>query len=607
MKQTALLIITLLVTAFAHAEVSFTASGPSAVVVGDDFRVAFTLNVSDGNGRFTPPSSFGEFQVLFGPSTSSSTSVQIINGKTSKNSSYTYSYVLTASKEGTFTIPAASVEVGGKTYQSNTLKIKVLPAGQQQPSQGGSGQGATRPRTQTSGERISGRDLFIGVTASKKRVYEQEAVVLTYKVYTLVNLTQLAGDMPDLDGFHTQEIPLPNNKTFTMEHVNGVNYQTVVWRQYVLFPQRAGTFTVPEVKFDGVVVQQNRNIDPFEAFFNGVATTVEVNKTIIAPALTLQVDPLPERPANFSGAVGSFTMDAAMSPDQLKTNDALTVKLTVKGTGNMKLMKAPEVKFPKDFDTYDVKSTDATSIGRNGASGTKTFEYLAVPRHGGKFQIPPVEFCYFDLDSKSYKTLTSQPFEVTVEKGAATASASADYTTKEELKVLGSDIHFIKQGDATLRPAGAFFFGTMIYALCYLIPLCLFGILLFIFRKQAIENANVAKVRGKKANKVAIKRLKTAKNLLDAGKKEEFYDELTRALWGYVGDKLNISTSELTRDNVEERLAAKGVQDELIAAFLSVLDDSEFARYAPGDAGKKKDRLYAKATEVISKMESSMK
>ncbi len=604
MKKYILMLLLCMFGVNMQAEVQVKASAPDVVEVGEQFRLSFTVNTQDVS-NFSFPEVTG-FSVDMGPSRSSQSSFQIINGRTSQSSTLTYTYILSALKSGTFKIPAATVTVGGKPYRSNTLTIKVLDNGGGG-SQNHSGRGRERMHTQDAGSQITGKDLFITVTADKKRLYEQEAVVLTYKVYSLVSLSQLAGGMPDLDGFHTQEIELPQQKSLKMETHNGRNYGTVVWRQYVLFPQRSGKLTIPSIKFEGIVVQQNRNIDPFEAFFNGGSSMVEVKKTIVAPSLTLQVDPLPERPANFSGAVGKFDISASLTPKEIKTNDALTLRVTVSGAGNMKLMKAPAVQFPKDFETYDAKITDKTKIGKGGASGNKTFDYLAVPRHAGQYTVPAVEFCYFDTQAKAYKTIKTESFTVDVAKGKGGGGSSESFTTKEDVKLLASDVRYIHQGNVKLNKRGDNYFGTMAYLWSYLVPLFVFIILLVLFRKKAQENANVAKMRNKKANKVAAKRLKKAASLLKADNPAEFYDEVLRALWGYTGDKLNISVAELNKDNVREKLQEQGVPEELIGQLTEALNECEFARYAPGDPSQTMDNLYATATEVINNMENTIK
>lgn len=586
-------------------EVNFVAAAPDVVVSGDQFRLTFTVNTQKVKD-FRAPSIKG-FEVLMGPSRSSQNSTQIINGKVSSSSSITYTYILMAGKEGTYNIPAASIVADGETKISNSLQIKVLPADDASASsaQGGS---ASSSRSQAVGSKITDKDLFITASASKTKVYEQEAILLTYKVYTVVDLRQLYGDMPDLKGFHTQEVELPVQKTFSLEHYNGRNYNTTVWRQYVLFPQQSGTMEIPSITFDGVVAQRINNGDPFDAFFNGGTNYVEIKKKIVTPKLKINVAALPSKPADFSGAVGTFTMASSINSKSVKTNDAVTIKLTVTGTGNMKLIGTPEVKFPQDFEVYDPKIDNQFNLTREGVSGSKTYEYLAIPRHAGKFTIPAVSFTYFDLKTKTYKTLKSEEYVINVEKGQGNADqVIADFTNKESVKMLGNDVRYIKRGATQFAQRGDYFYGTTAYWMWYIIPFVLFVGVILMYRKQAMDNANTAKMKTKKANKVAVKRMKLAGKLLSENKKNEFYDEVLKALWGYISDKLSIPVSQLSKDNIEQELSRCGVNEELVKAFINVLNDCEFARYAPGDENEAMDKVYTASIEIISKMENSIK
>ena len=587
-------------------KVRFVAEAADVVVSGDQVRLVFTVNSQDIKD-FRAPSIKG-FDVLMGPSRSQQSSIQIINGKRTSNSSTAFTYILLAGNPGTYTIPAASVEVNGEKVFSNAISIKVLPQDQTSGNSGNNGGGsASSSRSQAAGSRISANDLFITATASKTTVHEQEAILLTYKVYTVVNLRQLYGKMPDLKGFHTQEVELPQQKTFTLEHYKGRNYNTTVWSQYVLFPQQTGKLEIPSITFDGVVAQQTISDDPFDAFFNG-GGYVEVKKKITTPKVVINVQPLPAKPAGFSGAVGEFKLASSINATDVKTNDAVTIKLTLSGTGNMKLIGTPEVKFPQDFEIYDPKVTDDYKLTNSGLTGTKTFEYLAIPRHAGNFTIPAVEFTYFDLKSSSYKTLKTEAYNLKVAKGQGNADqVISDFTNKESVKMLGKDIRFIKLGDSSLRPKGDFFFGTVGYYLCYLIPLLLFVVFAVIYRQKALENANVAKVKTKKANKVATRRMKLAGKLLAENKKNEFYDEVLKALWGYISDTLSIPVSQLSKDNIAAELPNYGVQEALIAEFIGVLNECEYARYAPGNENEAMDKVYSASVEVISKMENSIK
>lgn len=594
---------------YAEDEVSLTVDAPDVVVVGDQFRLTFTVNTQDADNFLAP--SISGLSVLAGPYRSSGRNISVINGKMTNVSYLSYAYTLMAEKEGTFTIPAASIEVEGVKIFSNAFAIKVLPPDKSSSSNGNSNaqaRGGNASRTQKAGTRIDDDDLFITATANKTKVYEQEAILLTYKVYTTVNLRQLYGKMPDLKGFHTQEVDLPQQKTFSLERYKDRNYNATVWSQYILFPQQTGKLEIPSITFEGIVAQRTAvSDDPFDAFFNG-GGYVEVKKNIVTPKLTINVESLPDKPENFSGGVGEFTMTSSINSQEMKTNDAVTIKLSIKGSGNMKLLNAPDVKFPTDFEVYDPKVTNNFNITKNGLSGTFDVEYLAIPRHAGTFTIPAIEFTYFDLKTKTYKTLKSDSYTLKVAKGEGNADqVVANFTSKESVKVLGLDIRFIKLGDTSLKQKGNFFYGTMAYCLWYIVPLLIFIILIVFFHRQAAENANIVKMKNKKANKVATKRLKLAGKLLSENKKNEFYDEILKALWGYISDKLNIPVSQLSKDNIESKLSEYGVDALLIKEFIDALNECELARYAPGNENEAMDKVYTASVNIISKMENSIK
>lgn len=578
------------------------ADAPAEVAVGEQFRLTYTVNTQNVNG-FRVGTIPAELEVLMGPSTSSQSSFQMVNGHTSSSSSITYTYIICANKAGTYSIPAAHISVGGKTIASNQLRIKVSGASRQgAQGQQGQGEGGLRP----AGSRISGSDLFIKVSANKRRVHEQEPILLTYKVYTLVDLTSLKGNMPDLKGFHTQEVQLPQQKSYKIETVNGRPYRTVTWSQYVMFPQITGKLEIPSITFDGIVIQQNRDVDPFEAFFNGGSGYVEVKKKIKAPGLTIQVDQLPARPAGFSGGVGSFTISAQLNKTDIKANNPVTLRVIVSGRGNLKLIKKPEVKFPKDFDTYDAKVTDKTKLTSNGVEGNMVYDFLAVPRNQGKYEIPPIEFVYYDTEANAYKTVKTQAFTLNVAKGSGSASVS-DYTGDAADDQLNKDIRGIKTGDADVHDIGDFFFGSTAYWVAMCVLAAIFVSLFVVFRHRAIANANIDRMRGKKANKVATKRLKKANRLMLDGKASLFYDEVLRALWGYVGDKLSIPVEKLSRENISQRLAERSVGDETIALFIGALDECEFERYAPGDVKGNMSKTFEAAMTAIMRIEETMK
>ena len=589
-----------------HAQ-TLTASAPSQVSVGEQFRLSYTINTQNVS-EFRAGNIPEELEVLIGPNRSVQSSYQMINGHTSSSSSITYTYIVVATKNGSYTIPAAHATVDGKTVASNTLTIKVTGNSRSQ-ANGGSAQ---RQRDdeglemRDAGSRISGSDLFIKVSANKKRVYEQEPILLTYKVYTLLSLTQLEGKMPDLKGFHTQEVDLPQQKSFKVETFNGRPYRTVTWSQYVMFPQITGKLQIPSITFNGIVVQQNRNIDPFEAFFNGGSGYVEVKKQIQAPGIEIQVDPLPSRPANFSGGVGRFSISAQLDKTSVKANDPVKMRVVISGVGNLKLIKQPEVNFPKDFDKYDAKITDKTKLTSSGLEGSMIYDVLAVPRHQGKYEIPSVEFTFYNSVNHKYETVKTQGFSLDVAKGSGSGSVST-FDGQEDLQMLNKDIRHIKTGSTDLNSTNDFFFGSTSYWLSLIVLALIFISLFVIFRQRAIENSNITKQRAGKANKVATKRLKKASKLMSENKSVEFYDEVLRALWGYVGDKLNIPVEQLSHDNISQRLSERNVDEETISQFIGALDECEFERYAPGDPKGNMNKVYEKAMTAIEKIEGTMK
>ena len=604
MKKIGWYIILLLMMLGYHVHVDaqhISVSAPSHVAAGENFRVAYTINTSDVE-EFRMGGVQDGLEVIAGPYTSSQSSYQMINGHTSSSSSVTITYTLYAAKNGSFTIGASHALVGGKRLSSRPVKIQV--SGHAQRTNGAPnmhGQDSyDQPRMRSAGSAISGSDLFIKVSASKKRVHEQEPILLTYKVYTQVDLTQLEGKMPDLKGFHTQEVPLPQQKTFHSETVNGRPYKCVTWSQYVMYPQMTGRLEIPSITFKGIVVQQNRNVDPMEAFFNGGSGYVEVKKDIKAPGITLQVDPLPQRPANFSGGVGKFNISASLDKKEVKAGEPITLRVVVGGIGNLKLLKQPVVNFPKDFDKYDAKVTDKTRLTANGVEGNMVYDFLAVPRNQGSYTIPSVELTYYDTSKNAYKTIKTQPFKVEVEKGDGTSAESEDFASQDK------DIHTIKLGKAEQHKADEMFFGSFGYWISILMPLIAFVVLLIVFRRRAIENADIVKKRSNRAGKIATKRLRLANKLMLQGKQGEFYDEVMRALWGYMSYKLNMPAEKLNRDNIRETLGRHFVDDATIEKFTTALDECEFERYAPGDAAGNMNRTFESAMTAIMDIENAI-
>lgn len=586
----------------AQEPVRFTASAPSTVILDRPFQLVYTVNAT---GKDLRTSDFNNFEVLAGPFESRSSSYQIVNGKTSSSVSVSYTYTLQAVKTGTFTIPSASIVVEGKKYNSNGLSVKVLPADDNSAAK----QGREERQSSASGQGISNENVFIRANVSKSNVYEQEPILVTYKLYTLLDVVQCANrKMPDFKGFMKNEIELSQNKQFSYENFNGKNYGTVVLYQALLYPQQAGELKIDKAVFDAVIRVENRQQvrSIFDDFFDSYTN---VQKTITAPATVVRVQPLPaNKPANFNGTVGALSMTSTISAENVKANDAVTLKVIISGSGNMKLIQNPEIKFPDGFEVYDPKVNNNFKTNTNGISGTKIIEYMFIPRHGGDFQIPSAEISYFDIREKRYKTLRTPVYNLKVQKGSGDDNAAVGtYVAKEDVKQLGSDIRFIVTDAVELQKDEAPFFGSLLSWLAYIIPLVISLVLFFVFRKNTQENANIEFVRNKKANKAAQKRLKLAAKLLAEGKKDLFYEEVMKAVWNYLSDKLSIPVAALTKENVVTELEKRGVESALIAEFINILNTCEFARFAPNTGQQEMGNLYEVSIQTISKLESNIR
>ena len=597
------------ITAWAADNVSLTANAPDAVAVGDQFRLSFTVNTQ--NVRDFRVGEIKGFEVLMGPSRSQQSSVQMINGKTTSTSSITFTYILMANTEGTFTIPAATAMADGKQVASTPLKIKVLPKDESN-GIGGVGQNNGQSNGNTSSSTsVSATDLFITSTTSKTKVFEQEAILLTYKIYAAVDLRGFDNvKLPDFKGFQSQEVELPNERKWELEHYRGRNYRTTIYRQFVLFPQQAGQLEIESARFDASVARATESIDPFDAFFNRGNTYVEIKKTLTTPKILVNVDPLPSgKPEGFTGGVGEFNISSSISSTHVKANDAVTLKLNISGVGNFKLISTPDIRFPEDFEIYDPKTDNQFRLTTNGLSGTQTIEYLAIPRNAGSYKIPALKFSYFDTKSQSYKTLTTEAYDLLVDKGdGSSAQTVSNYNNKEDLRILNEDIRFIKQNEVKLRERGSRFFNSTSYWMSYLIPLIIFIVFFVINRKRIADNANVTKMKNKKANKVALKRMNEANKLLKENNVDQFYEEVSKALWGYTSDKLNIPSSMLSKDNIEEKLLEHQVPQDIIKEFIEVMDTCEFARFAPGEEkSQNMNKVYETTIDTISKMEGIIK
>ena len=594
-------------------DVTFTAQAPKAVVVGERFRITYKINTRDAKELRAPD--MKSLQILSGPNTSTQSSYTIINGKSENSTTITYTYIVVATEQGDVELDGATIKAGGKQITSNKLTIKVLPPDQASQAQGGQGQGSNQAQSRPSSGQssaVGNDDLFMLATVDKTTVYEQEAILLTFKIYKLpsVDLQAMSNKMPDLKNCHVQEVELPQQKEFNLEHYNGRNYQTMVWSQYVLFPQHSGELEIPATPFEGTIAQRvdNNTGDIFDMFFNS-SRYVEVKKDLTTRPIKINVKPLPQgKTSAFYGGVGDFSISSTISSTDVTANDAVTVRVILSGTGNLKLVKTPEMKFPQDFDIYDPKIDNKYSIKGGRQTGNKVYEYLIIPRHAGQYTIPALEFQYFDPKSAQYKTIKTDEYTLNVARGqgGGESQGSVSYVSKEDLKFVGQDVRF-HSTPMKLKSDSSQFFGSLLFWLSLALPLIILIVLVAISRKRVADNANMAKVRAGKANSVAVKRLKVARKLMKESRKDEFYDEMMRALLGYFGDKLSIPVAELSKDNIEAELKRRKVAEEPVKQVIGLLDDCEFARYAPGDDTGRMDRLYEQAAGVIGQIENSIK
>ncbi|MDR0681992.1 MAG: BatD family protein [Dysgonamonadaceae bacterium] len=604
-------LLTLVITGTLNgfSQITFKGTAPHAVVLGEQFRVNYTLTTTGERGKDIRLPEISGLKILYDSTLSGqSSSTSIINGNVSTQAYFTYTFVLLAEKEGEFTIPQATIKVGNSEYKSNELKIKVLPQ-DQAAAAASANQRAEQQKNNSanSSQNLSNEDIFIRMHVSKSSVYENEGFLVTFKLYSLVDVLGFENaKFPEFEEFIAHEIELPENKQLNLENYQGRNYRTVVLKQMILYPQRSGKITINSGKFDTNVrmrAQAQRQRSFFDDFFD---TYTNVKKTLVTSPTTIDVKPLPAgKPASFSGAVGDYKLNSSISTTNMKANEPVTVKITLSGNGNIKMVKNPEIVFPNDFELYDPKVEIHTKVSGTGVNGTKTIEYYAVPRYAGNFTIPGVSFSYFDLKTGTYKTLSTETYHLHVEPGTGENASTATIvsaTNKEDIRFVGQDIRHIKTDEFRFQK-GDFFFGTPQQILCYLIPALLFAILFIVYRKQVKENANIALVRTKKANKVASKRLKQAGKYLKENKRDAFYDEMLKAVWGYLSDKLNIPVSNLTKDNVETELIKYGVEKELIKEFIDILNSAEFARFAPSQSEDTRNDLYNSTVNAINQME----
>lgn len=602
----------------AREQVRFRASTQSEVVVGEQFEIVYTVNAKARG--FVPPD-FRGLQVLAGPNTSSSSSVQFVNGKMNQSYTLTYSFIVMAQKEGTIEVAPAQVTVNGKKYTSNSLQIHVIKgaAGQMQSSASGGNHSAKSNATTHSGEKISNKEVFIRASVNNKHPYLGEQVVVTYRIYTRVPVSNLSiKKVSSFKGFWSKDL-LADNATLQQhnETINGQQYVVATIRKLALIPQQTGKLNLEPMALDcnvQVRVKQRRSsgYDPFDDFFNDPffnQNVRNVKKTLVSNTLRIFVKPLPQKgkPACFDGAVGDFRFKSSIDKANLSTNDALTLSIQLKGTGNIELIDAPKVTFPSDFETYDPKITSHINKTAAGVSGSKQFEYLAIPRNPGDFIIKPVRFCFFNPRDGQYHTFHSDTLHIHVTKGKGGGGVVYSGNAQEDIHFIGKDIHHIKEGPYHFRPMNQFFFGSFWYLFFAGLPLVLLVLALVVLKILENRQTNVLVLRNRQAKKVARQRLLKAQKLKKQAKDVGFYDEIAQALWGYISDKFNVPSSELSMDTVKTLLEEQNVDEVTIKAFLDVLNNIEFARFAPGDAKGKMENIYSEAMQAIMQAEKSLK
>jgi hypothetical protein len=596
-------------------EVQFTGSAKSVVGVGETFNLIYSVNAQASN--FHGPAVQG-FDVLTGPFTSTSSSIRAVNGRTSMSISYTFTYILRASREGTFDIPGATVMVDNKQYKANTVTVKVVKnaAGTQGSAPGGN----TGRSNQGNGEITSGsNDVYVKTVVDNGNPIQGEGIILTYKIFFKVPISQPNITKPaSFEGFWSHIVKDNVKLSQYNQTIDGEVYHVAELLKVVLYPLKSGKLVIDPYELE-CVAQYKRQTktktgDPFfddffnNSFFNESYANVE--KKLKSNSLVINVRPLPtaEKPVDFSGAVGTFTFKTDLDKTEAKTNDAINLKCTITGKGNIQLIDKLNTNFPPDFETYDPKITNNVNTTGAGVSGSQTFEYLIIPRKPGKFTIKPIPFSYFDLEKKRYVTLTSPEYTINVEKGAGdNGTVSYAGPGKEDIKYIGSDIRHIKNQPLLLQRTGAFFFASPLFFLAMILPVVIFFIFIIVWKKLEVRRSDTLLMKNRKATRVAIKRLKKANTFLKEKRQEAFYIEISQALWGYLSDKFGIPLADLSMDSVREALMQKNVSDEIITQFIQTLDNTEFARFAPGEKTMIMEKTYNEALEIITRIERELR
>ncbi len=602
MKKCLLFHIIFLIAFTAESQdVNITADYPEVVREGQQFNITWSVNT--GGGEFSAPS-FEGFYKLMGPQTSYSSSTQIINGKMSNQTSYSYAYYLQAVKVGKFVIPPATFRLKKNTYTSDSLYIEVI-SDSSQPQNAASGNTATDDNASVGG---GDEDVFVNLSLNRNEIYLGEHVVATVKIFTKVNLSGINEiKYPSFEGFLKSDIATPPLTSLRQENINGTIYGTGIVQSFLLYPQITGDIEIDPVRITVLIQQKSARSDPFFGdFFSSYQT---IPKAVASRMVKVKVKPLPGvQPPDFSGIVGKVDLKAVLSKDTVNVNDAVNFKITVSGSGNLKIAAAPGLKLPPDVEVYDPKVTDDIKNGTNGSSGQKSFDFLLIPRHYGDFTIPPVSYSFFNTSKGAYETLTTKEFHFYARKGADQGSGVTVYggVSKEDVQYIGKDIRFIKSSPGKIIGPGNLILTKRSFYYGYLFSFFAFLVVLFLRREHIRRNADVSRVRNRKAAKVAVKRLRKAALYLKNKEIDKFHEEILKSIWGYLSDKLNIPVSNLSRNNAIDSLSDKGIDEERIKKLTDILDICEYARFAPSASGTEAATVYDHASQFIRSIENTI-
>lgn len=581
---------------------TFEVRAPEVVAVGEVFRVEF---VASGEPKSFEAPSFGGLDVIAGPSTSTVRSSKVVNGTLTREAQYSHIYVLQANSEGEFTISSATARIDNREYSTKNFTIKAIQ--ETSPEASGAANANSQARPQASST-IAPDDILLIASVDKQRVYKGEPVRVQFKLYSRALLGGLENvKYPSFNGFWAQDVN--NNYAPQREAYKDKIYDVRVLREYLLFPQQAGTLTIDPMEMTAVaqIIVERRRQSMLDEFFGGLSDVQEVRRRVVSEPVTINVRELPAgAPASFGGAVGEFEMEALPFETEFAANSAVTYTVRITGSGNLPQIQAPKLPLPATFELYNVKTTESLNTNARGISGYRQFEYPFIARVVGDFDLKPAEFTYFSPSQLKYVTLYTPQLLLRVQPDSTPRSATGNIVSglsKEDIRILGRDIRFIKIGSANLRPKGNFFVGGAAYIAVAAVLAGLFAFLLVFLRKYLDERRNSALLKGRYANKVALLRFRAAEAHMRAENRTGFYEEMLKALWGYMGDKLNIPVANLTKENIREELIKKGVDQELACRYIEIIGECEYAQYAPAVSGRMNE-LYTGGIEIVSKLES---